>query len=99
MDFEVDETEDIDLMEIKIGENKVTEAGIARASGIVYLNGDIHPMGSFPCLMLAAKQHVPYVYTSAVSALFPADWLRAECLHDADRLRVISNLESFVRGQ
>lgn len=99
MDFDVDEAEDVDLMQIKIGENKVTEAGIARASGIVYLNGDIHPKGAFASLMLACKQHIPYVYTSAVSALFPSDWLRAECLHDADRLRVISNLENFIRGQ
>ncbi len=99
MDFDVDETEDIDLMEIQIGKNKVSMAGFARGSGTVYLDGDLHVQGSFPCLMIAAKEHVPYVYTSAVSAMFPADWLRGQCMHDPDRLRILNNLERFVRGQ
>lgn len=98
-DYGVDESEDCDVMEIKIGENKVGLAGFARGSGTIYLGGDLHPLGSFAALMRAAQQHVPYMSTSAVNALFPSDWLRAECMADADRLRVIGNLEAFVRGQ
>ncbi len=95
--FGVDETEDVDVIEIQMGGSKVGLAGFARASGTVYLNGDIHPHGAFGALMAAAKQDVPYMYTSAVNALFPSEWLSAECLHDVDRLRVIGNLETFIR--
>lgn len=97
MDYDIDETEDVDVMEIQMGGQRVGLAGIARASGTVYLNGDLHPAGAFGALMCAAKQQVPYMSTSSVNALFPSDWLRAECLHDVDRLRVIGNLERFVR--
>lgn len=98
-DYDFDEEEDVDLMEVRIGENRVSHAGIARASGNVYLQGDLHPLGSATALLAAAKNHVPYIAVSAVEVLFPVDWLRAECLHDADRLRIINNLEAFVRGQ
>lgn len=98
-DYDFDETEDVDLLEIRVGENRVSHAGIARASGTVYLQGDIHPIGSASALLAAAKNHIPYIAVSAVEVLFPADWLRSECLHDVDRLRVITNAEQFVRGQ
>lgn len=96
---DVDETEDLDLMEIRVGEQRVSWAGITRPGGDVYLQGDIHPLGSATALIKAAKDHVPYVAVSAVQVLYPSEWLRAECLHDMDRLRVIGNLERFVRGQ
>jgi hypothetical protein len=85
-------------MYIKVGDNTVSWAGVAKDSGLVYLQGDLHPDGSSIALMKAAKEHVPYVPVSAVQVLFPADWLRGECLGDADRLRIIGNLESFVRS-
>ena len=96
---DVDETEDLDLMEIKIGENRVSWAGITRPGGDIYLQGDVHPDGSAIALIKAAKLHIPYVAVSAVQVLFPAEWLAAECLADNDRLRVIANLCKFVRGQ
>lgn len=96
---DVDEAEDLDLMEVKVGERRVSWAGITRPGGDVYLQGDLHPLGSATALIKAAKDHVPYVAVSAVQVLYPSEWLRAECLHDMDRLRVIGQLESFVRGQ
>lgn len=98
-DFDVDEAEDLDLMEVKMGENHVGWAGITRPGGEVYLQGDLHALGSATALIKAAKEHIPYVAVSSVRVLFPAEWLRAECLHDADRLRIIDNLVRFVRGQ
>lgn len=96
--MDVDEDiEDVDVIEIQHGGVKVALAGVS-ASGVVFLSGDIHPLGAFPALMRAAKEHVPYISTGSVNALFPADWLRAACLHDADRLRVIGNMERFVRS-
>lgn len=96
-DYGVDESEDLALMALKVGDVEVANAGVAK-SGIVYLQGDIHPQGSFAALMKAARSHVPYVAVSAVSVLFPADWLRAECMGDPDRVRIIDNAVAFVRG-
>jgi len=98
MDYDTDESEDVDVIEIQMAGRRVGLAGFARGSGTVYLTGDLHPMGAFPALMAAAKQQVPYMSTTSINALFPSDWLRAECLADTDRLRVIANLEEFVRG-
>jgi hypothetical protein len=66
---------------------------------MVYVSGEIHPLGAATSLIKAAKEHVPYIAVSAVEVLYPADWLRGECLHDPDRLRIINNLERFTRGQ
>lgn len=98
-DYDYDETEDVDLVEIRMGDNRVGHAGIAKASGMVYVSGEIHPLGAATALIKAAKEHVPYIAVSAVEVLYPADWLRGECLHDPDRLRIINNLERFTRGQ
>ena len=97
--FDTDETEDLDLMEVRAGDKPVGWAGITRPDGRVYLGGDIHPLGSALAMLKAAKEHVPYVAVSAVRVMFPAEWLRAECMHDADRLRIIDNLSSWVRSQ
>ena len=97
-DFEVDESEEnVDVIEIVHKGHPVGLAGVSE-SGVVYLSGELHPVGAFAALMLAAKEHVPYISTSSVNALFPVDWLRAACLHDADRLRVLGNLERFARS-
>jgi hypothetical protein len=98
-EFDTDESEDLDLMQLCIPGQAVTWAGITRPGGNVYLQGDLHALGSATALIKAAKEHVPYVPVSAVQVLFPAEWLAAECLHDTDRLRVIANLSSFVRSQ
>ena len=96
--FDTDETEDLQIVEIKgSGVPPGLHAGVT-PSGDVFLRGDLHPLGSASALIAAAKAHVPYVAISAVQVLFPADWLRGECLHDADRLRVIANMEALVRG-
>lgn len=93
---ETEETEDLNIIEIHGGPQPLY-AGVT-VGGEVFLRGDLHPLGSFAALMTAAKQHVPYVAISAVNVLFPATWLRAECLHDADRQRVIDNMEALVRS-
>lgn len=93
--MEVEETEDLQVMEIQGGPGPVY-AGVTDG-GEVFLQGDIHPLGSASALIAAAAQHVPYVAISAVRVLFPADWLRGECLHDTDRLRIIGNAEALVR--
>jgi hypothetical protein len=98
-DFDTDEADDLDLMQICIPGQEVSWAGITRPDGHVYLQGDIHCLGSATALIKAAKEHVPYVAVSAVQVLFPAEWLAAECIHDTDRLRVIANLCAFVRSQ
>lgn len=99
MDYDIEEdSEDVDVFELQMqGGMKVGLVGVAPASGTVYLGGDLHPLGAFPALMKAAKEQVPYISTSSVNALYPALWLRGECLHDADRLRVIDNLEKLAR--
>lgn len=96
---DVDEAEEVDLMEIRAGDQPVGWAGITRPSGHVYLSGDLHPQGSSSAMLVARLQDVPYISVSAVRVLFPAEWLAAECLHDHDRLRVIANLVSWVRSQ
>lgn len=95
MTMETEEAEDLNIVEIQGGPGPVY-AGITDG-GDVYLQGDIHPLGSASALISAAAQQVPYVAISAVRVLFPADWLRGECLHDLDRLRIISNAEAIVR--
>lgn len=97
MDYDVDEMEDLDLMEIRSSDQKVGLAGVSESGG-VYLAGDLHPLGSASALLAAAHAHVPYVSVSAVCVLYPAEWLRGECLGNADRLRIIDNLVAFVRG-
>lgn len=98
-DIDNEDTEEVDILELRVSDMPVGLAGIARKSGTVYLNSEIHPLGGFAALMIAAKANVPYISTSAVNALFPSDWLKAECLHDPDRLRLIDNAEAFVRMQ
>lgn len=96
--FDTDEDEDVSLIEIQIKGHKVASAGVS-ASGQVFLNGEIHPHGSASALLTAAIHKVPYIEVSAVEVLYPADWLRAECLGNVDRQRIIDNAEAFVRGQ
>lgn len=96
--FDTDEDEDVSLIEIQVQGQKVASAGVS-ASGQVFLNGEIHPHGSASALVTAAVQQVPYIEVSAVEVLYPADWLRAECMGDVDRQRIIDNAEAFVRGQ
>ncbi len=96
--FETDDDEDVSLIEIQVKGQKVATAGVSE-SGVVYLRGDVHPLGSASALLTAAVHQVPYIEVSAVEVLYPADWLKAECLHDQDRMRIISNAEAFVRGQ
>ena len=93
--MDTEEAEDLNIIEINGGPAPVY-AGVTD-SGDVYLQGDIHPLGSASALIAAAAQHVPYVAISAVRVLFPADWLRGECLHDTDRLRIIGNVEQMAR--
>lgn len=96
--MEIDDgMEEVDVVNVMIGENKVGTAGICRESGTVYLGGDLHPLGSFAAIMKAYKEDIPYISTGAVNAMFPSDWLRGECLADPERLRVIGNLEKFLR--
>lgn len=95
----VDDAEDMDLMELQVGEQRVGWIGITRPDGHVFVEGELHPLGGATALIKAAKEHVPYVAVSAVKVLFPVDWLRGECLHDPDRLRVLTNLERYARGQ
>lgn len=92
-----DSSEDLHLIELQAPGTVPLHAGLT-ASGMVYLRGDLHPLGSATALIKAAREHVPYAAVSAVNVLFPADWLRGECLHDADRLRVIAAMERLVRG-
>ena len=96
--FDTEYDEDVSLMEIQVKGQKVATAGVSQ-SGQVFLRGDIHPLGSASALVTAAVHQIPYIEVSAVEVLYPADWLRSECLHDADRLRIINNAEAFVRGQ
>lgn len=96
--FDTDEDEDVNLVEIQVKGQKVATAGVS-ASGIVYLQGEIHPLGSASALVTASVHQIPYIEVSAVEVLYPADWLRAECLGNMDRIRIINNAEAFVRGQ
>lgn len=102
MTTEVEDDEDLQLFSIQLSDItrlngiEVQTAGIS-ASGLVYLRGDIHPLGSYTAMAKAAAQQVPYVAVSAVEVLFPAEWLRAECMHDMDRLRAIGEAEALVR--
>lgn len=94
--MDIEDAEDLQIVEIQGGPAPVY-AGVTE-SGDVYLRGDLHPLGSASALLAAAAQHVPYVAITAIQVLFPADWLRGECLHDMDRLRIIDNMERLVRG-
>lgn len=97
MDHDYDETENVDLYQIHVGGNPVMTVGVSE-SGLIFIRGDLHPLGSSTALLKAAVEHVPYIAVTAVEVLFPAEWLRAECAHDADRLRIIWNIESMARS-
>jgi hypothetical protein len=89
----------VDLMEIKAGDNVVSWVGIAQPDDDVFLQSDIHCLGSAVALIRAAKAGVPYVHVDTDRVLVPAAWLRAESRSDADRVRVIDNLTAFVLDQ
>jgi hypothetical protein len=97
-EFDTDDHEDLDLHEVRVGDQPAMMIGVAQPSGLIYVRGDLHPLGSASALLTAAKQQVPYVALSAVEVLFPLEWLRGECIHDRDRQRVLANIESFVRN-
>jgi hypothetical protein len=90
-------TEDVELTEVKVGDFPAMTIGVS-ASGQVYIRGDLHPLGSATALLTAAAQHVGYIALSAVEVLYPADWLRGECMHDRDRVRVIDNIVNLARS-
>ena len=90
--------EEVTLHEVRAGDAPAMTIGVGDQTGDIFIKGDIHPLGSASALLTAAAQHVPYIALSAVEVLYPLDWLKAECLHDADRLRVLFNLEQFVRS-
>lgn len=90
--------EDVDLFTVNAGSAVAMTVGVARDSGTVYVRGDLHPLGSATALLTAAAQHVPYIAVSAVEVLYPSEWLRAECMGDLDRMRVITNIENFARS-
>lgn len=95
---EIEESEDLHLIGIHLaGYGEIQTAGVS-ASGDVFLRGDIHPLGSFKALQLAQVMHIPYVAVNAVEVLYPADWLRAECLADAERVSRIDNAVNFLRS-
>lgn len=95
----IEDGEDLDLMDVQVAGKSVSLAGITRRGREVYLDGEIHILGGTIALIKAVKENVPYVAASTASTLFPAAWLKAECEQDADRLRIINNLERFVRTQ
>lgn len=90
--------EDVDLTEVRAGDAPAMTIGVGAQTGDIFVRGDLHPLGSATALLTAAAQHIPYIALSAVEVLFPLDWLKGECLHDVDRLRVLVNIESFVRN-
>lgn len=96
---DVEDAEEVDLMEVRAGEQVVGWVGVSRPEGHVYLGGDLHPYGSASAMLVAKLQNVPYIAVSAVRVLFPAEWLRAECMGNVDRERVIDNLVAWARSQ
>lgn len=50
MDYEVDDTEDLDLVAIKVGDQQVATVGVVKNTGMVYIPGDVHPLGSYTAL-------------------------------------------------
>ncbi|MCA0214528.1 MAG: hypothetical protein LCH79_15290 [Proteobacteria bacterium] len=97
-DFDTELEEDVTLTGIQVSGGPSMTVGVGDRSGDIYVRGDLHPLGSASALLTAAAQHIPYVALSAVEVLYPLDWLKGECAHDIDRLRVLANLESFVRS-
>ena len=97
MDYDVDETEGLNLMEFQVNGQGVQWAGVSD-SGTVYLQGDIHPLGSQSALFKAYNEQIPYIAVSAVRVLFPADWLAGECLGDMDRQRIIQKACALARN-
>lgn len=96
--YEAEETtEDVDLTSVQVGGSPAMTIGVSE-SGVVYIRGDLHPLGSASALLTAAAHRVPYIALSAVEVLYPADWLRSECLGDRDRERVIDNIVSLARS-
>ena len=91
--------EDVELTEVRAGPlAPAMTIGVGDQTGDIYVRGDLHPLGSATALLTAARERVPYIALSAVEVLFPLDWLKGECAHDADRLRVLFNIESHVRS-
>lgn len=98
-DYETTESEEeVTLTGIQVGGGPAMTIGVGDKTGDIYCRGDLHPLGSASALLTAAAQHIPYIALSAVEVLYPLDWLKGECAHDIDRLRVLANLESFVRS-
>jgi hypothetical protein len=98
-DFETEESrEDVELHEVRAGDAPAMTIGVAQQTRHIFIRGDLHPLGSATALLTAAAQHVPYIQLNAVNVLFPLEWLRGECQHDMDRLRIIANIEAFVRS-
>jgi hypothetical protein len=97
VDPELDE--EINLIQILVDGAPVGMAGVGAHAGEIYLQGDLHAEGEWLALISAAKQCVQFVPIPGGQVLFPADWLRSACQHDADRLRVIDNLVKFVSSR
>lgn len=84
----------VDLLEIQNSGVKVCLAGRS-AAGSVYLQGDI--VGSPAAVLIkAVGEGVPYLLVGGDQILFSGNWIRSQCLHDVDRLRVIDNLSAIV---
>ena len=95
-EFGVDDVEDIALFGLKtqFGEAPV---GVT-TGGDVFVSADLHPLGAAKALALCDVMHIPFVSYNAVTVLVPADWIKAETLHDSDRQRVLENIERLIRS-
>jgi len=96
-EFGFDDVEDIALFGLKtdLGEAPV---GVT-TGGDVFVSAELHPLGAAKALALCDVLHIPFVNYNAVTVLVPADWIKAEALHDSDRQRVLENIEALVRGR
>ena len=95
-EFGTEDVEDIHMFGLRtqLGEAPV---GVT-TGGDVFVSADLHPLGAAKALALCDVMHIPFVSYNAVTVLVPADWIKAECLHDSDRQRILDNIERMVRN-
>jgi hypothetical protein len=70
-------------------------------SGMVYLNGDLHPRGGPAAILEALAEDIAWIPMDAINAYFPLPWMVQKCDNGVspERMEVMLNLVQAIRGK
>lgn len=74
---------------------------VVDTTGMVYLNGDMHPRGGPAAISEALAEDIAWIPLDAINAYFPLPWMVAKCDNGVspERMVAMKNLVDAIRGK